>query len=722
MPKLTDFGLAKAEAADTGMTMAGAVLGTLDFMPPEQRRDAALADARSDLWSLAATLYQMVTGESPRVIDLDQCPEPLRRVLAQALKSQSEARFQTASEFKTALQTALHKKSVPALVTSDLGAGECLQCRTVNESHRKFCRECGSALRCNCLKCKHEIPVWDKVCPECGGKQAELVASLQQEIATKIADAEQLRQDHRYQESLQVIDQLMAITDDRVGVDTEQLAQLKHATQQAWDEQVAYAAAKYEEAQQHRAAFDYVSAIRAIESIPIQMRDSKTKQYVERLQADHDASVGLSAQIRTRVQERAIDGLLPLVERAIELSGDRADLLKLRNQLAEREARRVRERGEAIELAERLLEEGKAKEGWQTVSKYKSDRLTEVQQQLLKRIEGLVVAENSLTALVKEAKADGVIDPHEIVSLLPEVLKYLKMNPRHAAVKSLYHDLCGRFGRCSAEQLLAVPVQELLTLPTDFFETLPPESIAKLPPALITKLPPISNSIGQQLKLLPPGQFWMGDPKGDGDETPHEVRLTRAFYMGVHEVTQEQYERVMGTNPSNFKGASNPVEQVYWKDAVQFCQRLSALPEEKAAGRVYRLPTEAEWEYACRAGSQTRYIFGDGESDLVQHAWLDNNSDSKTHPVGKKKPNAWGLYDMHGNVWEWCSDWYGDYPSGAVCDPTGPQTGSLRVLRGGGWSSGAARCRSASRSWAYPSARFNYYGFRLVLSPPGIPQ
>jgi formylglycine-generating enzyme required for sulfatase activity/serine/threonine protein kinase len=730
VPKLTDFGLAKAEAADTGMTMAGAVLGTLDFMPPEQRRDAALADARSDLWSLAATLYQMVTGESPRVIDLDQCPNSLRRVLAQALKTQSDARFQTAAEFKTALQTALLKKSVPASVTADLGAGECPQCRTVNESHRKFCRECGSALRCNCLKCQHEISVWDKVCPECGGKQAELVASLQQEIATKIADAEQLRQDHRYQESLRVIDQLMAITDERVGVDTEQLAQLKHATQQAWDEQVAFAAAKHEEAKQHRAAFDYVSAIRAIESIPIQMRDSEAKQYVERLQADHDASVGLLAQIRTRVQERAIDGLLPLVERAIELSGDRADLLKLRNQLTEREARRVRERGEAIELAERLLEEGKAKEGWQAVSKYKSDRLTEVQQQLLKRIEGLVVAENSLTALVKEAKADGVIDPHEIVSLLPEVLKYLKMNPRHAAVKSLYHDLFGRFCCCSAEQLLAVPVQKLLTLPADFFEQLPPELIAKLPPALITKLPPalitklppVSNSIGQQLKVLPPGQFRMGDPKGDGDETPHEVRLTRAFYMGVHEVTQEQYERVMGTNPSNFKGASNPVEQVSWEDAVEFCQRLSALPEEKAAGRVYRLPTEAEWEYACRAGSQTRYSFGDNESYLGQYAWFADNSDTKTHPVGKKKPNAWGFYDMHGNVWEWCSDWYGDYPSGEVSDPTGPREGSSRVHRGGGWIYVAASCLSSTRYRYNPTSRYGHNGFRVALSFPGIPQ
>jgi formylglycine-generating enzyme required for sulfatase activity len=215
-------------------------------------------------------------------------------------------------------------------------------------------------------------------------------------------------------------------------------------------------------------------------------------------------------------------------------------------------------------LAERLLQEGKAKEGWQAVSKYKSDRLTEVQQGLLKRIDDLVVAKNSLAALVRETKANGVIEPHKVVSLLPEVLKYLKINPRHTVVKSLYQDLCDRFGRFSAGQLLAVPVAE--------------------------------NSLGMRLKLLPPGKFRMGDPKGDSDETPHEVTLTNALYTGVHQVTQEEYKRVMGTNPSKFKGAKNPVEMVSWEDAVEFCKRLSAMQEEKAAGRAYRLPTEAEWE------------------------------------------------------------------------------------------------------------------------------
>jgi formylglycine-generating enzyme required for sulfatase activity len=176
----------------------------------------------------------------------------------------------------------------------------------------------------------------------------------------------------------------------------------------------------------------------------------------------------------------------------------------------------------------------------------------------------------------------------------------------------------------------------------------------------------------------------------------------------------------MKNNPSYFKGAENPVEQVSWEDAVEFCRKLSELSAEKAAGNVYRLPTEAQWEYACRAGTTTQFSFGDDESDLGDYAWYRENSASKAHPVGGKQPNAWGLYDMHGNVWEWCQDWYDDYPSGAVTDPTGPADGSGRVIRGGGWDFIAEICRSAYRSGFGPSFRsLSDCGFRVCLSPSG---
>lgn len=166
-----------------------------------------------------------------------------------------------------------------------------------------------------------------------------------------------------------------------------------------------------------------------------------------------------------------------------------------------------------------------------------------------------------------------------------------------------------------------------------------------------------------------------------------------------------------------------PVDQVSWEDAVEFCKKLSDLPEEKKVGPIYRLPTEAEWEYACRAGSKTAFNFGESAKSLGDYAWFGDNSGTQTHPVGEKKPNAWGLYDMLGNVGEWCSDWYGEYPKGAVSDPTGPRGGSCRVNRGAFWGSMGSRTgRSANRTGYDPSVRNSGLGFRVALSSSGIPK
>ena len=208
--------------------------------------------------------------------------------------------------------------------------------------------------------------------------------------------------------------------------------------------------------------------------------------------------------------------------------------------------------------------------------------------------------------------------------------------------------------------------------------------LAPLHPAKAQAPKEITNSIGMKLVLVPKGTFMMGSPESEEgrqkDETQHEVTISKDYYLGVYEVTQAQYEKVMGKNPSYFQGAKVgnenadlPVENVSWDDTVEFCKKLSDLPEETKAGRLYRLPTEAEWEYACRAGSKTIYSFDDEEGLLHEYGWFDRNSSDRTHTVGLLEPNAWGLYDVHGNVWEWCSDRYGDYPKGAVSDPSGPK-------------------------------------------------
>ena len=218
-----------------------------------------------------------------------------------------------------------------------------------------------------------------------------------------------------------------------------------------------------------------------------------------------------------------------------------------------------------------------------------------------------------------------------------------------------------------------------------------------------------------QLKWIAPGSFQMGSNDGDSDEKPvHRVTLSQGYWLGSTEVTQGQWQSVMGSNPSHFKGGNLPVEKVSWEDAMSFCRKLTE--RERAAGRLsgdlaYTLPTEAQWEYACRAGTTGAYA-----GDLDAMAWYAKNSGRKTHPVGTKRANAWGLYDMHGNVWEWCSDWYGDYPRGSVTDPTGANSGSLRVLRGGSWGVTARYCRSADRFRDSPGYAWNLLGFRLALS------
>jgi len=217
------------------------------------------------------------------------------------------------------------------------------------------------------------------------------------------------------------------------------------------------------------------------------------------------------------------------------------------------------------------------------------------------------------------------------------------------------------------------------------------------------------------------------EPGRDSDETQHQVTLTQAFYMQTTEVTQGEWEAVMGSNPSFFSSCGDdcPVEEVSWNDVQDFITEMNKRGED-----TYRLPTEAEWEYAARAGSTTAFYNGgitntdctptDPNLDLI--GWYCGNDDadgsSTTHPVAQKQPNAWGLYDTSGNVWEWCQDWYdSDYPAGSVTDPTGPDTGSARVGRGGGWDSGVGYCRSAFRSLNSPGGRGSGLGFRLALSP-----
>jgi formylglycine-generating enzyme required for sulfatase activity len=284
-------------------------------------------------------------------------------------------------------------------------------------------------------------------------------------------------------------------------------------------------------------------------------------------------------------------------------------------------------------------------------------------------------------------------------------------------------------------------------------------------PAPLLKKPSFTNSLGMALKLLPAGEFLMGSPKAEQDEvvasaneehgqraarlvrgsvTPegpqHKVKISQPFYLGVYAVTQAQYTKVMDKNPSYFsakgegkgkvKGLDTsrfPVESVSWQDAQKFCAKLSALPGEKAARRAYRLPTEAQWEYACRAGTSTPFHCGKSlssrQANFLGHfpyGGADNGPYlGRPCKVGSYKPNAWGLFDMHGNVRQWCADWYKKdyYQDSPKADPKGPEKGDRRVLRGGSWATFGWFCRAASRDSAEPAERSSTVGFRVVCVP-----
>lgn len=238
----------------------------------------------------------------------------------------------------------------------------------------------------------------------------------------------------------------------------------------------------------------------------------------------------------------------------------------------------------------------------------------------------------------------------------------------------------------------------------------------------------VAPSCEMKLNWVAPGRFVMGSPASEAgrsdDEGPQtEVVIARGFWLGVFAVTQEEWKAVadetdLKCEPSYFRGSRLPVEQVSWEDCQEWLRVLNDAEQDRLPlGYRFRLPTEAEWEYACRAGSSARFFFGDSDALLADHAWYCANSGSQVHAVGEKKPNCWGFHDMHGNVWEWCQDRYGGpLPGGSMTDPQGPVLGLNRVFRGGAWGIAASRCRSAYRVWNRPDYRDYTLGFRVALS------
>jgi len=489
VPKLTDFGLARMETGDTGQTMSGAVLGTLDFMPPEQRRDATQADARSDLWSLAATLYQMVTGDAPRVIDLDAVPAQLRTCLSQALKTKKEDRYQTARVLRDALQSSLRPAAPAMMAEADLDAGECPRCHTKNDSNRKFCKGCGGSLRLSCVACTKQIPVWEQFCGECGAKQSDV-------IQIRVAE---------------------------YGTQHEQDAAIQH----------------FAEAQKHRAAFDYPSAMHAIEQIPAVLRSGELDRYLADLHSLHSEVEALIKSISDRVQRRNLDGLRLDVDRAIALRGDRVDLQKLRVQLHDRESKLIAERDEAYARAAALLIAGDAVGGLILLKSVKWTELRESDRDLQQRLKEIVDAEQALTDVVQRRKADGVLEADAVIEMYLAADDYLKLNPCHAKIREMHAQLTVRMQkpslmakvsaqRFASELLSQLPVSVLSNLPVAVLSNLPVDVLFSLPVNVRLTLPCCTNANISSFKLLPGATFTMG---AEGYESQTDICESYRKYL-----------------------------------------------------------------------------------------------------------------------------------------------------------------------------------------------
>jgi formylglycine-generating enzyme len=736
-PKLTDFGLAKDDTADTGMTMEGAVIGTLDFMPPEQRQGAEFTDHRSDLWSLAATFYQMLNGKSPKVINITSLPPKLQSVVARALEESKEDRFQSAMEMREAI---LQADSGKMDTSRSLGEGECPQCAAPNPTHGKFCVGCGAVLQIQCLQCEAEIQIWNRACGECGSLQEPLVEKALAELKQIHDEAESLLAELEFDSAEEKAAVVANETDTRLQQFAPWYEEFSARLESSRTSEHTRLEAQLREALAHEQACDYEAGLKTLQQIaaPLQQTtltgiEGTAKEITKRLTTNQSRLKELEGIVRERVSKRKIAGLLTIVNELLTLKPDRPEVRKLKAQLATREDNLLKARDTAIDKAAQQLSEQQYAEAVATLDNVSEEVSNEQFEELKTKASDLLNQLNNLRNQIKEA-----ISGEQLQNLLPVVQDCLVLKSQQSDLVKLKQDLIARETLLDArnqhvilqakkhirQYQFAEAVQILSTI-SPKYQTSSTVALSQKTEAELLARAPITNTISMTLNVIPAGTFLMGSPESEADriravETQHKVTISKAFYMQTTEVTQGQWKEVMGTEPWKGKnyvkeGPNYPASYVSWNDAVAYCEKLSM-----QEGKTYRLPTEAEWEYACRAGTQTTWSFGDDEGSLGDYACYHKNTwdidETYAHQVGLKKPNAFGLYDMHGNVCEWCHDYYGEdyYKQSPEKDPTGPTSGTSRVFRGGSWYDGARSARSAFRLRFVAHVRRYGFGFRLV--------
>lgn len=465
LPKLTDFGLAKAESRDHTMTMSGAILGTLDFMPPEQQQDSSQVDARSDLWSLAATLYQMVTGKSPKIIRFDSLPKSLTALLGQALEENKEDRYQCASELKEALRQSLHRGNEANVV---LEQGVCPSCGTKNEASRKFCRNtsCAASLHVKCLSCSANSPVWEGVCGECGSIQAALLEQRRAEMAVRQSEAETCLAEHDYKHATDLAIEIANETDPRLQHLSKWSAEFRELVETARRAQIEITKQAIAEALSHEKAFDYRSGIKAFAQIPDSMLadqdlpDLETaRDVLARLQKKQDHADTLETEIKNRIKVRNLSGLLTQVQDLLALLPERADLLKLQQQLQKRESELNKAREKTLSAANALMEQHDYAEVVSVIEKLNSEiinsELAELQSIAQTREDVSRILFEQIQQAIKTDQYDG---------LLSIVVEYLTLKPNDVIAKEFHDELFEREKKEQADAASLLTQQKLEAL------------------------------------------------------------------------------------------------------------------------------------------------------------------------------------------------------------------------------------------------------------------
>ena len=730
-------------------TGSSGILGTYDYMSPEQR-EGGVVDERSDIYALGVLIYRMLTGRRP----VGMAERPSQQVaglsskwdmlIGRCMKHEPADRYQSVGRLLIGLHRIPGKS---AMKTKVAVAGVCLALLCIAILILKWMGGAGPQPESPQLQPVHkEVPV-AKVTGSESDKSAVKVATAADASNAKIAAINSRKSALSAGAETHAIGILAS--GDKLLKEGE-----AHDTLEAFDE----AMSKYDQA---KAAF------------------AEAQETAGRIQAEIDAlQKAIDEMNRVKTQADALDAKTwakvryeqaAKAEQKASDASDRAEMANLYKgaaglyNLAVSEAR---QEGEAI-VAEARKAAQQAKDKCQNsdVRNYavkelgEADRLMTAaekvgtdyakakriyEQVMAKYQEALQVAADGaqrkaeyekLVTLAQTAEKAGNLS--EAVGLYEDAEKYSDESLQ-ARIDALKQQIAEKQRQAEFDNLLAqarskdnkAEGKEALKLLDEALILHPGNSEAiSLHKKISGYFGPRpgeirENSIRMKLVWIAPGDFMMGSNNGssDEDEKPaHLVKLSKGFWMGQTEVTQGQYTAVMNAQPWSGQNyvkvsANNAANYVSWNDAAEFCKKLN-----QKEGVTYRLPTEAEWEYACRAGTQTKYSFGDSESLLGDYAWFDGNTgyigQKYARPVAQKKPNALGLYDMHGNVWEWCKDWYGAdyYSKSPASDPQGPSTGRSRVVRGGSWSNAPRNCRSASRNYSAPDDRSSHYGFRVVV-------